>query len=117
MVIYQDKTKKVLKYIDDCSIRYYSLVIGSKELPTIYGVNKMKDYTYNTMSFDTAAQALEVAIHDYVTACGNNSMTVAKDYLADLTMDDFNTDWPMCFDFDADDFDQAKELVAEVLGN
>jgi len=75
------------------------------------------DYTYNTMSFDTAAQALEVAIYDYVTACGNNSRPCAQGYLADLTMGDFSTDWPMSFSFDAEDFEQAKELVAEVLGN
>ena len=40
MATFPDKTKKVLKYIDDCSIGYYSLVIGSTELATIYGVDR-----------------------------------------------------------------------------
>lgn len=74
-------------------------------------------YTYAAMSFNTAAQALEAALMDYVSACGNNPAHVAKDELADTDMTRFSDEWPQSFEYDAEDFATAKMAVSAALDN
>lgn len=74
-------------------------------------------YTYASMLFNTATDALTAALHDFVSACGNNPALVAKDELADTDMVRFSTEWPMAFEYDAEDFAQAKMAVSAALDN